>query len=478
MDQNQAQDRGGIMGRWWPILAAAVLLVLSLGLFWPGIVLYDAVEQYRQALSGAYDDWHPPIMAWLWARLRLFGPGAGAMLAVQMTGYWLGLGLLAQALGGRRALAILAIGACPALLGWQGAVLKDGQMVGALALAVGLVGFWRLRGRRVHWPALLLVAVLFAYASLVRANAVFSTAPLVALLLPASVSRAAKAALAAVGVLAVILGSPAINLGLLHARDSGVRAVPPLYDLAAIAVRTGDGASLGLGAPEIAALRARRCVRPVFWDPLGEVPACERAVQALTRRPVGQLYLALAGAVLRHPIAYLDWRLAHLNSTGRWLVAVNWPGGRPPSRTERNALGLTDPKNPAAATAWQVLAGVVAETPLGWPIVWTALGLWGLWAAIARPPDAARDLALALLGSALGQEASFAAVSISSDLRYHLWAMLAVAVAWVLLARRSAPPRGWRPALAVLAVLILSGLAARAVLPPPPTAYAALMAQQ
>ncbi|HEY4032220.1 MAG TPA: hypothetical protein VGM25_17875 [Caulobacteraceae bacterium] len=478
MDQGQAYDRGGVAGRLWPILGAAMLLALSLTLFWPGVALFDAVLQYGQALSGRYDDWHPPIMAWLWRRLLVFGPGAGAMLALQMTSYWLGLGLLAQAVGGRRALALLAIGAWPLFLGWQGAVLKDGQMTGALTLAAGLVGFWRLRGRRAPWPALLLAAALIAYASLVRANAVFSTVPLVALLLPASVPRAVKAALVVVGVPAAILASQAINLGLLQAEPSGVQRVEAVWDLSAIAARTGDGASAGLGAGEVAALRANRCIKPLFWDPLSELPPCETAIQTLAKRPAGQLYVDLVKAMVRHPLAYLEWRLAHLNSTDRWLVGMNWPVGAAPVKSEPNTLGLAGPGHRDAVARWKAVADVAAETPLGWPIIWIALGLWGLWAALARPPDPRRDLALALLGSALCQEASFAALSISSDLRYHLWTMLAVALAWAILAQRPVTGRRWRLAAAVLAVLILSGLAARAVLPRSATAYAATLTQE
>jgi hypothetical protein len=474
MNKNRAQDLGGVAGRLWPILASAALLLISLRLFWPGVVLFDSVDQYRQALSGVFYDWHPPIMARLWAALLVFGPGAGAMLALQMAGYWLGLGFLAQALGGRRALAVLAIGACPIFLGWQGVVLKDGQMVGALVLATGLIGFWRLRGRTLPWPATLGAAILIAYASLVRANALFSTVPLAALLLPSFVPRTAKAALVVIGVPAAILASQPINHGLIGAHDTGVQRVEALYDLAAIAVRTGDAGDAGLRPPDVQALQANRCVTPLFWDPLGEVPACEAATRVLAKRPVGALYVDLAKAALRHPLAYLGFRIAHLNSTGRWLVSAGWPFSGPPSRTETNTVGLPDPDSHAAAR-WQFAAGLLAETPAGWPIVWTALGLWGLAVAVGRPADARRDLALALLGSALCQEASFAGLSISSDLRYHLWAMLAVALAWALLAQSPAAQGRWRAPLLALALLILAGLAARATLPPAPTLYADLL---
>jgi hypothetical protein len=156
--------------------AALVLCMAALGLFWPGVALYDTVAQYRQVVSGQFDDWHPPIMARLWR----------VMLVLQMALYWGGLGLLASALTrtGKTGcgVAVLGIGAMPLFLGWQGTVLKDAQMLGAMLAAVGVVSWWRLRALRVPGWAWLLVAVLMGYATLVRANAVFATVALIVML--------------------------------------------------------------------------------------------------------------------------------------------------------------------------------------------------------------------------------------------------------------------------------------------------------
>ncbi|PMV79606.1 hypothetical protein C1X51_32695, partial [Pseudomonas sp. FW306-2-2C-B10A] len=70
------------------------------------------------------------------------------------------------------------IGALPLFLGWQAAVLKDTQMLGAVLAASGGIAWWRLKGARVPVWALIIVAALLAYATLVRANAVFATVPL------------------------------------------------------------------------------------------------------------------------------------------------------------------------------------------------------------------------------------------------------------------------------------------------------------
>ena len=105
----------------------------------------------------------------------------------------------------------------------------------------------------------------------------------------------------------------------------------------------------------------------------------------------------------------------------------------PPDEAEPNDLGLTGPEN-AAATAWQDAAAAEAGTPFGWPIGWTVIALLILPLAWRRRAEPAGGLALALLASALGLELSFLVVSISSDMRYHLWPLAASPLAVILLA--------------------------------------------
>ncbi|MBS0283806.1 MAG: hypothetical protein JSS15_05240, partial [Proteobacteria bacterium] len=125
---------------------------LTLAAYWPGFAMYDTLMQYRQVLSGRFDDWHPPVMARLWQALAPLGGGQAPLFVAQVTLYWLGFVLLALPLarGGRvrAALALGAVAILPPFLGWQVAVLKDAQMTGALLAAVGVIGGARLAGRR------------------------------------------------------------------------------------------------------------------------------------------------------------------------------------------------------------------------------------------------------------------------------------------------------------------------------------------
>lgn len=460
----------------WPIVGGALAVGTVLWAFWPGIAMYDSVAQYGEALSGSYGDWHPPVLARLWS---LFGAhGAAPMLAVQVTLYWVGLGLVAAALVriGRpwRARVVLAIGVWPPLLGWQAVVLKDTQMLGALLAATGIVAWWRLQVRQVPVAAGVLAAALIAYATLVRANAVFASVPLAIGLLGRPRGMAGKGAATVTAILLTIAAAPLVNHRLLGAEPTGVEKTQPLYDLAGIAAASGDTATTGLSPAAIATIRARHCVSAYFWDPLGSPDRCDAPMDELRDRPANVIYALWLGAIVRHPLTYAARRIAHLNSTERWLVPWRWPAAAPPSTSERNDLGLGSPGGLAAA--WQGMAAVLVETPAGWPLCWIVMAATALAALRQRAPSPARQLGRSLLASALVLEASFAVLSIASDLRYHLWPMTAAALGIVLLA----DDRAWRTRVAaagggMLLLVMVAGLTARIVLPPPVGTYQAML---
>ncbi|WP_322963146.1 hypothetical protein [Sphingomonas fuzhouensis] len=448
------------------IVAALLLFGLSLIVFAPGYVEYDSVGQYSQALTGHYDDWHPPIMARLWS---LFGHhGAGPMLALQLAGWWLGLGALAAAIVDRRpraALMVLAVGLVPPWLGWQVAILKDAQMTAAAVGAVGIIGWWRLRDEPVPRGAWVGAGLLLAYAALVRANAIFAIAPLVALLVTERWPR--RIAITVALTLVTLAVAPVINHRVLGAANSGVARTQALYDLAGIAVRVPYDPRLGLSPAEVAEIRAKHCVKPFFWDPLGEPSRCGTRLQRYETTPPGQIYARLAPAILHHPLAYAAQRLAHVNSTWRLWVPPRWPNAAPPQGSEPNDLHLGQPGR--TALAWQKMASPWVDVPIMWPIVWLVLAAGGL--AVTRGDG----LAGALFGSALGLEASFLVISVASDFRYHLWPIVACALGLIL----AKPWHGdrrimWATGVVLAAVLILGGIA-RVTLPIPPQSYQAML---
>ena len=459
------------LARHWPLLLSMLLMAASLMLFWPGIVSYDAVGQYAQAMTGRYDDWHPPVIARLWSLLRPAEWRAGPMLLLQMAGYWLGFGWVAQAVFGWRRIAVLAIALFPPLLGWQGVIVKDSHLMAAMLLATGLMVRSRLRERPLPAWQGIMVAILLGYAVLVRANALFAVVPFAVLAAVQGPLRVRHGAAILGGIALVLAVSPAVNHRLLGAQDSGVQRTVPLYDLAGIAVRV-DQPVAGLAPGAGRALARAHCVKPLFWDPLGSREQCMAGIHPLDRDTPGHLYRLLAAAAIAHPTAYLEHRFAHFNSTERWLVGGRWPLAVPPSRTEPNQWNLPDPHD-TAILFWMTIAGVLVALPLCWPILWTfagAVGLWRCW----RGRTVREAMARALFASAVVQEASFLAISISSDLRYHLWSMVAVALGWLVTDQRGSKGVILTVAAGIL-FIVATGTAARWVFPPAPANYADLI---
>jgi hypothetical protein len=447
--------------------AAAILFAAILLIFWPGIALYDSVEQYGQALTGEYDDWHPPVMARLWSVLLHLWPGAAPMFLLQTALYWLGLGLFAAALAlrerGRAGWLALAAGTAIVLPCWMAAVLKDGQMVGALTAAVGLVAWFALAERPVPLWARVAAVLLLLYALLLRANAAFAVVPLAFALSGwwGLRSRGPRTVAVLGATAAALLLMPAVNRGLLGAERSGVENSLLLYDIAGAAVRDHAGDVAGVPASRWAALRARGCYNPAAWGRLSQ-PDCRSAAVLAADPRTRPLYGLWLETLANHPLAYLRHRLAHFDYTMRLFVPRGLSEAVSPVDPEPNALGLGAEPGPAARAVlglgrwWTAL-------PLGWPAFWLALAPVGLWAAAEAERGPERDLAFALFLSTCCGGASFLIVSVASDLRYHLWTMLAAMLGLLLVPLK---PHHLRAMAGIAAAVLLLGIAGRVLLPP------------
>ena len=423
-------------------LATLLLFALCLWAMWPGVAAYDSVRQYEQAASGRYDDWHPPIMARLWALLLwLGGRGTAPMLLLQLAAYWAGVGLFAIGLaraGARRAAwAALAVALSPITVNWLPAILKDTQMIAALVAATGIVAWYRLDARRLPRRATAAVALLLGYAALVRANAVFAVVPLALMLAGWFGVRRwwARVLLLGVATLAVIGVSDPVNHRLFGAERSGVAATLPLFDLVGIAHFAPPTIPPGLSAAEWRRAEALHCYTPFYWDPFADHTRCGDSGDVIVteddaRPSVMREWIA---AIAAHPLAYAEHRLSHLDSTLRIATPADEKSSAAPSMSDPNGDALGAPETRFLLDL-RLVAAAIERTPLGSPAVWAVLlaGIGWTLRTTARQP--ARDLGLAVALSGLLMTASFAVVSIASDLRYHLWLIVSANLAALLLA--------------------------------------------
>ncbi|MFZ2994687.1 hypothetical protein [Sphingobium sp.] len=421
------------------MLAVIAILMLAAALiqgssYWPGIITWDAINQYEQALSGVYDDWHPPAMAWLWRQLIRIHPGAAPMYLIQLGLYWTGYALLiASAIRLRRRRAAILVALCavmPFPLAIMGAVLKDCLMQGLLLTAVGLYA-WSGPDRR--WGVRLIAMLLLFCAGLLRFNAFLATVPLLVALLPIHWRRSPlrMAMTSVIATIAVMASMPLANKAI-GADDSDVRLSLVIFDLGGITLHSGVDMFPAIGVANPVAVNAC-CYRPEKWDFYSSWadPPCpisfDRIDAKVTETGVNA-YVLLARAIIAHPIAYAQHRLAHFNINTRFLVHDEVQGPAP-DRAIDNDWGFVVPSNAGLRTITH-LANGSTHSPLGWPIWWIALS-GGLLALSSAPSSTlpSRWLIVPLTASTFAYGMGYLVFSVSSELRYHLWTVTGTAIA-------------------------------------------------
>jgi hypothetical protein len=400
------------------------------------MMTWDSIRQYDQALSGDFDDWHPPAMEWLWRRLLPVAHGPATMLAVQLALYWAGVALWIgwAARAGRRRLAmIVTLGAMmPVALVLMATIIKDSLMAGLLMLASGILVAIPERGR--WWARGIALALLLCGATL-RFNALPACLPLAIALLPADwrSSRARFVGATAICSVLLIAALPLANRAI-GAKPSGVGLSLVIFDLGGITYHSGKDAFPkldGIGDPVAV---NRHCYSPEKWDPYSwwvdqPCPIGFENVGAAFAKRGESPYRHWLGAVLSHPIAYAEHRLAHFNINSRFLVR-DWV-----SRPVQDQIPPNDWRfrlQPSGLLTWfDRAARWSALTPLGWPIWWMALALGALVLAPSLP---SRRLIVPLALSGLLYGLGYLPASVAEELRYHLWTMLATMLAVALVA--------------------------------------------
>ena len=87
-----------------PIVALSLLgFALTLRIFYPGIMTYDAWYVHADAAKGEFGDWQSPLQTALWVLIERIVPGAAGMFLFIATLYWLAFAVLGLALARRSA---------------------------------------------------------------------------------------------------------------------------------------------------------------------------------------------------------------------------------------------------------------------------------------------------------------------------------------------------------------------------------------
>lgn len=416
-----------------PRRIAAAILILGFGVMLalnaPGQLSYDSVTQLADGRAGAYNSWHPPVMAWLLGLFDAVLPGTLLFLIFQsalLLGALLALVWPTARAGWGSAAAALLIVLTPQWLLYQGEIWKD-----VLFADAAIAGFVALAVAARHWqrraPWLALAALLLGLAAATRQNGLVLL-PVAALVLGMIARRFGQRGwIYGLGFLLATLGLGAgASLALASRGDGGDGAKAQIrlgqsYDLAGALARDPALALPQLAARDKAMEKVLRTRGPALYTPLRNDPfAADPAVNAaMSDAPDGAIAAQWRELVLDHPRLYAQVRMAAF-----WRV-LSTPGSRdcryssvgvegPPALLQR--LGLAARVRPQDR-ALGSYARLFFATPVFSHLAWGGLALLLLVLLVRRgtPPD----LAMAgLLAGALLFTLTFVIISIACDYRY------------------------------------------------------------
>jgi|HubBroStandDraft_6_1064221.scaffolds.fasta_scaffold28986_3 hypothetical protein len=414
---------------------------LTLRVFYPGVMTWDAWYVHGDIAKGEIGDWQSPVMVKLWALIDPLAPGAASMFLFIATLYWLAFAALALGLARKSPWlgpAALVLALAPPAFDFVGIIWRDIILAASWLLAAALAYAVAERPRdgwRLAAQALALLLLCFGF--LLRPNGLFAGPILAAYVIwPArfDLKRAALLYVPATAALALLV--PLVYYGMLGARHEHAVQSIMVFDLGGITHFTKQNQFPVSWSADESAMLADTCYQPTDWDIYWTREPCLFVMKKLEGEKVfgtSALTEAWLHALAAHPLAYLRHRTAVM---AHFLFAQNltmW------------TMDIAHPGQPVFAdNAWFMAVKAVNDRLAATPLL--RAGTWmllcALWCALAWRHRATPSGAFVLgtCGSALVYMATFFPVGVAGDLRYALWAVLAGLTGAVVLAVRDARP--------------------------------------
>ena len=431
------------------MISVAILLAAGFGLtlviFYPGVMTYDAKFVYEDIAKGTMGDWQSPVMVWLWTLIDPIAPGAGSMFLLIATTYWLGFGILSLALASRgkaAALLLPLLAMTPPALCFAGIIWRDVLFATCwlLAATVAFAVSERPSPIRLTGQALALVLVIFGV--LLRPNALLAAPILTAYIIWLSQVSLRKAAIlyipAAFGLFGIV---QLVYYGILDAKRQHPLQTIMIFDLGGISHFSKENQFPVDWSESENAMLLNNCYQPTQWDIYWRLEPCDFVMRKVEREKGLFGTPAISGAwlaaILHHPIAYLQhrsafmWNFLAADNLTMWTADVEHP--------TKNVFA-----DRAAFNALVSAHDVLKPTPFLRVGSWLLACIIVCWLSWWRSGAREAAFALGVCGSATIYVLSFYAVGVASDFRYGYWAVLAAIAGGVVLisgGRKGAAPR-------------------------------------
>jgi hypothetical protein len=422
-----------------PLLIAAMTAMgfaLTLYVFYPGVMTFDALYIYKDMAKGFFGDWQSPVMIVLWSLVDPIAPGTGSILLLTVMLYWLAFGVVALTIARRSprlALMLPLLALSPPAFVFVGIIWRDVLFAIAWLLAAAFVFAVADRGWKLRVPAQAIGIGLLAFGVLLRPNAL-AAAPILAayILWPAHFPWKRAAILyvpAALGLFGLV---QVVYYDVLGATRQQPLHPIMVFDLGGISHFATANVFPGSWTADETALITHGCYQPIAWDIYWTQEPCRFVMEHLEREKLfasPALTDAWKRAIVSYPTAYLQHRAIFMWT---FLTGSNLTMWTQDLDNTSKTIFADNPR----LMALKVLHDVLKPTPLfrtgTWLLLDTAVCLFA-WRRRNTPAGA---FALGVCGSAVVYMMTFFAVGVGADFRYAYWAVLAGLTGTIVVAQR------------------------------------------
>jgi hypothetical protein len=420
--------RGSLNAKRVALIAAitAAGFALTVYVFYPGVMTFDARYVYQDIAKGFFGDWQSPVMTLLWSWIDPIAPGSGSLFLLTAALYWLAFGLLAlivarRSLGLALLLPLLALS--PPAFVFVGILWRDVLFAAVWLLAAAIALAAADGAAKIRVPAQMLALALVAFGVLLRPNAIAAAPVLTAYVLWPSFFSWKRAAILYLPLALAFYGLvQTVYYDVLGAKQQHPLHSIMVFDLGGVSHFARTNVFPGSWSAEETKLITESCYKPIAWDIYWTHEPCRFVMARLEPEEkifgTPGLVSAWKNAIIDHPLAYLQHRAAFMwtfltqaNLT-MWTIDVN----------DTSKIAFAD--NPRLMALKQ-FHDVLKPTPLFRAGTWLVLDVLMCLFAWPRRDRPMGAFVLAICGSAVVYTMTFFAVGVAADFRYALWAVLA-----------------------------------------------------
>lgn len=451
-----------------------VFLVLSvyltLAAFFPGVFSNDSADQLREAMSGSFWDWHPPLMAWVWALLIKATGSVESLLILHVLILTIGAifwAKILEVLGLQYWTPFVAIVlVTPVVINFSGVLWKDVGFAFSLLLSCGIVGL-AFAVRRISAARIVVVVCLVAYAFGVRTNGILAISPVIFMLVWTAVAqrkpKLSQGAMLTVSVgtavlvlVGIVAGVQVLSYQYIKAQKRYPIQYLELYDIAGISsisgvdyfpeyVKKSPGYDFGEVVEGYANSIAWGNANNLIMRRVGGSPSLlPRNTDSNLQSELRDSWL---GAIVNEPLAYLKHRFAVVNFL---MGEASYPFEQPQSDRKRNLIleaHFIDEKNvpeisefrfPGATRAKDFVSSILfwangSFLYIGW--FWFILLLFELLICLTVLRRSSAGLVAAMVSaSGMLYVLPYFVVAPAADFRYLYWSAIAGGVSAILIA--------------------------------------------